>query len=240
LTVIEGREFRRLGPYRLPDLVDGIELKGCTFAECQAPRQRTLADRPTVRNVTLSRCHFAASELGAVVAEDCTIDTIWFHRGIWGPQRIEGCALKHVTARGNVTGAVAFSPSHAWWTASKRASVIDDPIVAANQRYYETVDWALDISEARFTGIDMSRCDIPARLIRRDPETQVVVTRDNVSNGDWATACAGSGGWQIAIEDFLAGGLPNTVIVACRRGRYFKGQLAAIERLRDIGVALPD
>jgi hypothetical protein len=238
LTVIEGREFRRLGPYRLPDLLEDVELKRCTFTECQAPRQRTLAERPTVRNLSLTRCHFAACELGAVVAEDCTIDTIWFHRGIWGPQRIEGCALKHVTVRGNVTGALSFSPSHAWWTAAERGRAIDDPIVTANQRYYETVDWALDISEARFTGIDMSRCDIQARLIRRDTATQVVVSRESVSNGDWASACADSGGWQIAIEDFLASGLPDTVLVACKRGRYFKGQLAAIERLRDIGVAL--
>jgi hypothetical protein len=238
LTVIEGREFRRLGPYRLPDVLEDLDLRRCTFTECQVPLQRTLADRPIVRNLSITRCHFAASELGAVIAEDCTIDTIWFHRGIWGPQRIEGCALKHVIVRGNVTGSVAFSPSYAWWTATHRPRAIDDQIVQANLRYYETVDWALDISKAAFTGIDMARSGIPARLIRRDTATQVVVTRESVSNGDWASACADSGGWQIAIEDFLASGLPDTVLVACKRGRYFKGQLAAIERLRDIGVAL--
>lgn len=133
-----------------------------------------------------------------------------------------------------------FSSSYAWWTAAERPKAIDYPIAQANQRPYETVDWAMDISEARFTGIEMSRCDIPARLIRRDPATQVVVTRESVSNGDWATASTDSGGWQIAIEDFLASGVPDTVLVACKRGRFFKGQLAAIKRLRDMEVALPD
>jgi hypothetical protein len=237
LRSIEDREFRRLRPYRLPDLVDSIELRRCTFTECQAPQQRTLANRPTLRNLSLTRCHFAACELGAVIAEDCTIDTIWFHRGIWGPQRIEGCALKHVTIRGNVSGALAIWPP-AWW--GNHRDVVADPIVVANQLYYQNVDWALDISQARFTGISMQPCDIPTRLIRRDPATQVVVTRDSLATGDWAAACAGSGGWQIAIEDFLASGLPDTVLVASKRGRYFKGELAAIERLRDIGVALAD
>lgn len=221
----------------MPELLGGIELRRCTFTECQAPLQRTLAHRPTLCNLSLTRCHFAASELGAVIAEDCTIDTIWFHRGIWSPQRIEGCAFKHVTIRGNVTGPVAIWPP-AWW--GNHRSVGDDPIVVANQRYYETVDWALDISEARFTGISMQPCDIPARLIRRDPATQVVTTRDSLANGDWAAACIDSGGWQMAIQDFIASGLPDTVLVASVRGRHFKGELAAIERLRDIGVALLD
>jgi hypothetical protein len=238
MLLIEGREFRGQTNYRLPDLED-VELRRCSFVECQSPAQRSLEDRPTLRRVNLVRCHVTASDLGSVIAEDCTVDTIWFHRGIWGPQQLRGCAFRHVVIRGNVTGNLRFEPSFGWLGAQPRWPAAEDPMVRANAAYYAEVDWALDISEARFTGIDMQWCDVPARLIRRDPATQAVVTRDSATGRDWRAAC-GDSPLSVAIERFLEFGLPDTVLVAERRNRHFERELAALERLRAIGVALAD
>jgi hypothetical protein len=183
------------------------------------------------------RCHVTVSTLGPVVAEDCVIDTIWFHRGIWGPQTIAGCALKHVVIQGNVTGGLRFTVSPGWLTSFPHAAISEDPFARANLEFYSDLDWALDISDAQFTGIEMSWCDIPARLIRRDPETQVVVTRETAARGDWRAACGDSSLW-VAIERFLETDLPDTVLVAPKRSKRFATDKLAIDRLCDGGMAV--
>jgi len=238
MHLIEGREFHCQTSYRLPDLED-VELRRCAFVECQWPAQQTIEDRSTLRRVNLVRCHVTASDLGSVIAEDCTVDTIWFHRGMWGPQKLAGCAFRHVVIRGNVTGGLRFVPSYGWLTTYPQWPAAEDPLVRANAAFYADVDWALDISHARFTGIEMAWCDIPARLIRRDPATQAIVTRGSAEGADWRAACGDSPFW-VAIERFLESGLPDTVLVAPRRNKYFERERAALERLRAIGVALPD
>ena len=75
---------------------------------------------------------------------------------------ITGCALRHVTIRGNVTGGLEFLAAGLIQPASEWGALL-----AANERFYADVDWALDISEARFTSVSFVRSDIPARLIRR-------------------------------------------------------------------------
>ena len=166
--------------YAFADPTEDLVLRQCRFAMFQHPVQKSLDARPTLRRLTLERCHFTASELGPLILEDALIDTIWIHRGMWGPQKVVGCAFNRVVIRGRINGGVRFVPSMDWMLNRPLAPAVDDPFVRANQRYYEGVDWALDIGSAEFTGIEMSQCDIPARLIRRDPETQVVVTRESV------------------------------------------------------------
>ena len=227
--VIDGRVFS-VHPYRLPSPLEDLELRRCRFEMCQQPLQRTAADRPTVRGVSLIRCHVSASDLGAVIAEDCTVDTIWFHRGNWGSQMIAGCALRHVTIRGNVTGGLEFLTARLVQPDMER-----EELVAANRAYYADVDWALDISEARFTFVSFVRSGIPARLIRRDPETQVVVTRRALLDADWqgllGTAAVGMG-----IDRFVETGFEDTVLVAGRRSRRFAEEMAVIDRLRTEGL----
>jgi hypothetical protein len=234
-TVIENREFACDGPYRVPDLTD-VELRRCNFVECQHPAWHEASERPMFNRVNLVRCHVTASDFGPVIAEDCVVDTVWFHRGMWGPQLVAGCAFKHVVIRGNVTGGLRFGISNEWHRTWPPMPIANDPLAQANARYYADVDWALDISDANFTGIEMSWCDIPARLIRRDPETQVVVTRESATHGDWRAACGDSPLW-VGIERFLDADLPDTVLVAARRSKRFAIDKAAIDRLCAEGIA---
>jgi hypothetical protein len=230
---IEGRVFSA-HPYRLPDLVEDLELRRCTFETCQHPLQRTADDRPTIRGVSLVRCHVSASDLGAVIAEDCLVDTIWFHRGMWGSQMIAGCALRHVTIRGNVSGGLEFLAAGLYQPDAERAALL-----AANGAYYADVDWALDISDARFTSVSFVRSDIPARLIRRDPATQVVVTRRRLLGADWQ-GLLGNAAVAIGIDRFMETGSEDTVLVASKRSRRFAQEMAVIDRLRVAGLVEAD
>jgi hypothetical protein len=137
--------------------------------------------------------------------------------------------------RGNITGSVAFTPSPAIPGLRAASDATADPYVVANRRYYDDVDWALDISEARFTSVEFSS-GIPARLIRRDPETQVVLRRSTFLNRPWRDEVPGSLA-QIWIDDFLASGFDDTIIVAGKRGRAFAKELELIDKLRKAGLA---
>lgn len=203
----------------------------------QHPSQRDPRSRPTLRRITVERCHFTACEIGPAILEDSTIDTVWFHRGKWGPQRFAGWAFKHVVVQGAISGGVGVLPSQDWWMFHITEPAIDDQTVKANGKYYSNVDWALDISRAEFSGVEMYRSGIPAALVRRDPETQVVITRASVAQGDWRAACEESAQW-VAIERFIQTGFPDAVLIAEKRSKYLEQDVAAFRRLRDIGVVV--
>ena len=236
MLVIEGREYACPGgDYALPGLVEDIEFRRCSVDMCQhPPRQNDPSERPVIRGVRLFRCKVAASDLPPVIAEDCVIDTITFHRGIWGPQRIAGAAFRHVVIRGNVTGAVAFTPGPAFMGYRADRDATMDSYVVANRRYYQDVDWALDISEARFTSVEFGS-GIPASLIRRDPSTQVVLRRSAVVDGRWTDQVDDQLA-RIWIEDLLRSGFDDTVLVAAKRGPKFAEVMAVIARLREAGL----
>jgi hypothetical protein len=174
-----------------------------------------------------------------VVVEDGVIDSISIHRGRWGAQLIAGCACKHVVVRGRIQGALRLIPSNEWLLAWPKPPAESDALVGANRDYYKSVDWALDISGAEFTDVELEESGIPAHLVRRDPETQVVVTRKSVEATNWRRACGESALW-VGIERFLATGFSDTVLVAAKRGRRFAADVAALRNLRAIGAALPD
>lgn len=222
--------------YVLADPLEDVTVRSSRLETWQHPVQRTLEDRPTVRRLHIERCHVTASDLGPLVVEDSVLDTIWIHRGKWGPQKIGGSVFKHVTVRGRIAGSIRVLPYPSVWPEDP---AVRDRFIASNAAYYEGVDWALDISQAEFTSFENERADIPARLYRRDPETQVVVSRESCHGRDWRAASGDSFLW-VHIERFLETGFADTVIVAPKRSKHFDAVIAAIGRLREIGVVLSD
>jgi hypothetical protein len=110
---------------------------------------------------------------------------------------------------------------------------------AANAEYYAAVDWALDIREAEFEGeCDLRR--VPAHLVRRDPETQVVIRRESAMRREWRDLDLSKTYWASAIEGFLQTGDSDIVFVAGKRDRKFRDLLDGLKKLRDAGVAEPN
>jgi len=109
----------------------------------------------------------------------------------------------------------------------------------ANAEYYAGCDWALDISRAEFKEMDIR--GIPAKLIRRDPETQVVVTRAKALEGKWRTLDLSDTWWATAIEFLLDHKKENDIVLVAPKGHsQFEQFLAGLKLLREAGVAEPD
>ncbi len=149
-----------------------------------------------------------------------------------------GSVFRRVTLPGKV-GRVMITPLvGAQHLSTPLQQAFDDE----RDRYYANMDdFALDISQAE--AVELEITGIPARLIRRDPETQAVVTREAVLSGEWRELeHVQDTELGIGIQELLKGkdGTDDSVLVAHKRSRNFKKLLAGIEELRAAGIAQPD
>ena len=213
------------------NVYEDLHFKKCTFISSSISITYDPANRTTVRNVTLERCRVVGSSLDCAVVEDVLVDglqTSDLHQA-WG------ALFKHVTLRGKIGRLMVtplISPRH---RNTPEQAAFDEQ----REAYYETIDWALDISEAE--AVELELAGIPARLIRRDPETQAVVTRQAALSGEWRKLePVNETVLGLAIQQMLKRGDDDTVLVAERRARDFKQLLAGIQELRAAGVAEPD
>ncbi len=166
----------------------------------------------------------------AAVVEDCVVSNLKTH----GLLQTWGAVFKHVVLKGRL-GRVMFSPYVALGTASPAEQRAFDE---ANASFYARVDWALDISEGEFDECEIQR--VPAKLVRRDPATQFVVTREKALKGSWRNLDLSQTHWATSLEFFLKRGDADVVLVAPKRGRRFRKLLEGLEMLRDSGVAEPE
>lgn len=110
---------------------------------------------------------------------------------------------------------------------------------AANAEYYSDVNWALDISQGEFKDLEIR--DIPARLIRRDPETQVVVTKKRLlACEDWQELAFDAAPWSLSFRRLLNSYCDDMTLIAPKRDRKFPLYMADLQLLRDAGIAEPD
>jgi hypothetical protein len=142
------------------------------------------------------------------------------------------CVFKHVVLRGKI-GEIMITDYVGEKPRLQRA--FDE----ANAAYYANVDWALDIREADCRDVDLR--GMPARLVIRDPATQVVVTRERALKGAWSTADLARTHWPGAIARFLEDNRsPAMVLAAPKRDRNYPELLEGLQKLRELGVAEPD
>jgi hypothetical protein len=210
---------------------EDLHFRKCTFISSAISITEEPANRTTVRNVTLERCEVVGSALHCAVVEDALVDglqTSDLHQA-WG------ALFKHVTLRGKIGRLMAtplIGPRH---LQTPEQAAFDEQ----REAFYESVDWARDISEAE--AVELELTGIPASLIRRDPETQVIVTRQAALSGEWRQLGRVQGTeLGLGIQELLKWGGDDIVLVAHRRSRNFKELLEGIQQLRAAGVAEPD
>lgn len=234
----------------------GVALSECTFQSCAirlplvdptAPfhkQQYDLARRPVIRGVELRRCATISSggcTLEGAIVEDTLVEELKTD----GLVQTWATVFKHVTFKGKI-GRLMFSDL--FTPLDPPTSKFQQAIAKANADYYAAVDWALDISQAEFQDFDCR--GVPSRLVRRNPETQMMLTRERVLEH---RDSIGAGGqyWEGLIELFLRraekpGGVGRsrdaiyTVPQRPPRGFSRRDLIAGIESLRKAGVAEPD
>ncbi|MEV4351342.1 hypothetical protein AB0J83_43355 [Actinoplanes sp. NPDC049596] len=134
-----------------------------------------------------------------------------------------GCVFRHVTLRGRSGALMIVGPNDGLPPEVQQA--FTDAIV----KYYQDVDWALDITEAEFDTADLYY--LPGDLVRRDPETQFLLRRpDAVPENLPAYA-------SIALSRFESTPFDTIVAVAPKRSKNFAEIKEHYQELRVRGLA---
>lgn len=224
--------FRKLFDRDSGALFTDMVFENCTFDWCGLSLTKEVNLRSTVRNIRLASCSVNCL-VGPAVFEDVTVDGLATSNLLilWCP------LFKHVTLKGKI-GNIKVN-LHV--DGMDHSLEMQRPFDLARTQFYETVDWALDISQAQFKEFDLQ--GVPARLIRRDPATQVVVTREKALRPGWREQLSSSNTlWPFVIDLFLQDGEPDRVLVAPKgkSKRRFTSILEGLNELRQVGVAEPD
>lgn len=217
-------------------LLENMTFDRCEFSRCALSLTDDLERISTVRNVDMKYCSSLDCQTGPMILSNVTVsqlvtsDLLIF----WSPY------LDRVRLSGNV-GKMKINITAA---PSTYGNEKQRPFDEFRARFYADVEWALDISEARFKGFDMR--GIPARLVRRDPSSQIVITRERalqVATAGWEKQLdPANKQWPFMINLFLSDGDPDLVLVAPlgapkeKRDALLKG----LQELRAIGLAEPN
>jgi len=212
--------------------IEGLKLVGCTFQWCGFALTTEISRRSIVRNVQLLNCRENGCEVGPGVLEDVTIADLQTNDLLilWGT----------VFSRVALTGRIGKVKINPYVDAVDRSERTQGPFDEFRDRFYSSIDWALDISDARFKEFDYR--GIPSHLIRRDPETQMLVTRERALADGWRGKLSpGNVHWPFVIDLFLSDGDPDLVLVVPLGAPKKKRDrlLSELNELRDLGVVTP-
>jgi hypothetical protein len=225
---IVGREF--VGEHiRTQRPFEHLAISNCRFEGCSIALNDSPGARTIIRNVQFQANRVRGCSVGPAVLEDVVIDGL----STADLFQVWGAALRHVTLRGRI-GRLMVSNIH---SASAREADISR-FQDANREYYANTDWALDIADADFVEADLR--GVPGRLVRRDPETQFLVLRENLLDGRWRSINLAGTWWATSLQGMLDDRIEAEVHVAPRRSRDFKILLEGLRRLRSAGIAEAD
>lgn len=224
MKVIEDKRVRRCNRDKPPG---DIVYRRCIFDNCAVgPATRT--NRPVLRNVTFEDVQYFGCFFFDVAFENVKLHGLKsMDRGRM-PLFFTNCMFRHVVISGSCCGFISLFED------ARRIKVAD--VV----KYYKRVDWALDVSKAEFTS-SVPLQFVPGHLVRRDPETQVLVTRERLNVIPWKRFLRKPSIGRISIQNFLESSpFDSFVFEAPKRAPYFREQLEMVRRFREIELAEPD
>ena len=229
MKVFERRKFEGFDERDTGAIFDGYLFSRCEFDDCLVSMATRPELRATIRNCQLIRCVAHQNcTINSSVVEDCVVDGLHTKAG---PLFLHGVVFKHVVIRGAI-GRIIIAPAIA------RGGGLDAAFLEANHAYYRDVDWALDLTMCNAAELELSM--VPGHLVRRDPTTQILVTRDRALATDWRGVDMAATAYDTAIGRMLDEGRESEVLVAPRRHKNFMMHIAVQKRLRDAGIAEPD
>lgn len=206
-----------------------VRLMGCRFLSCGLSVGAVPTRRTRVSNTHLQNCEQRGSVIAGAQFEDCSIEGLKTN----GVLQVWAAVFRRVRLTGQIERLMLSPRVYGSGAPGTQQRAYDD----ANAEFYRDTDWALDISEARFKECDLT--GVPAPLVRRDPATQVVVTRQGADAGAWREASLEETYWPTALERFLSSGRPDIVLVAPKASPRFQRLLKGLKLLQEIGTALP-
>lgn len=213
-------------------IIEDVEFTECEFNNCSLSLT-TIPDLcSTVRRALFRNCTSFNSDIGPALLEDVLVDNFAVNDMLI----VFGALFRRVTLTGDL-GAIKVNRM------SRTDCGMEHQLDFEERRaeFYASGEWALDIRDAKFRTV--FECEgIPCHLIRRDPETQVVVQRDDLPVG-WENALSSNNSyWREVLSSFLADDESEILLVAPKLARKsrFKQLYDGIEELRRCGYVRPE
>jgi hypothetical protein len=190
---------------------DSTTFRNCSLAGAGGSPRSVVVQRVSARACTLSRCHayrafFDDVQIDGLVTEDSV--------------QLSGCVFRHVVLRGNV-GEIFLHPSQ-----NAQESVDQEAL-----QMYADIDWAMDISEARFG--DTSLYYLPGDLVRRNPEEQFLLRRETFTDIDRGTLPSFL---KFAVRRFKFTPFSSMVTVAPQDPASYREYLTQMQEMRARGL----
>jgi hypothetical protein len=212
-----------------------IEFRRCHFDHCSLSITHDPERRSTIRNMRLLNCTADDPYVDRAIIEDSIIANLKWA----GLFQTFGAVFKHVELRGRFDRLMISNDVLPRGDVNPPYQYENVELFrTANAQYYRHVDWALDISQGEFKELDIR--GVPGRLVRRDPETQVLVTRQRVLEEDWRELPFRDSDTLFSLDFMLRLELPDRILVAPKRHRKFPLYLEDLQLLREAGIAEPD
>lgn len=207
----------------------------CRFERCAVSITLDPGKRSTFCRMKIVQCEEVNCGIWPAIIEDVMID------GLETGQLLiaNACAYRHVVLRGKVGSiklrrAVPYTSSVPAWGVPR----VQERMDRANAEYYAKVDWALDISEAEFTSGEVE--GIPLDLVRRDPETQVIVRSKAIQEGLWRQVDLSGTYRSVLLDAYARRNVSDGILVVPKAARNFKDLQRGLMALRRAGIAEPD
>jgi len=206
----------------------GARFEACTFDNCSARGG-------VARHVEVVNCTVLACWLYDLILEDCLLENLKTALPGGGrrmPFFLAGVMTRRVVIRGTIGSTIWNRPG----APLRRAEPAD--VKAAIDFYAAVDDWALDVSESRFRSVPSFRFGPPGRLVRRDPDTQPLITRHR-AQAVLTSLAEDIGLWQVVLEDFVASPWPDEIVLIPGLGgrrQAYQRDLAGLDRLRAMGA----
>jgi hypothetical protein len=212
------------------ELFQNILFENCEFKNCQLSQTENPENRSTIRNIEIEDCSAMNNcSPGCAIFENIEIDNLQVDDQL----KFLGAVFKHVFISGNV-GSFYISND----IGSSASDAIRKSFSTANAKYYESVDWALDISRANFTEVEI--WGIPSNLIIYDYKSQRLITKENVKKINWEKLSMKGNKFRLFLDKMLKEGYDDIVLIAPRLSNDFEDLLHDLDALTDAGYTEPE
>lgn len=214
-----------------PTDASDIAASGCQFNQCHVRMPvrgwNRFADI-SLRDVSHWNC-----EISGAVLERVTLHNL--KKIGSAPLFVSACLFKEVKLSGRISG-LKINLHGATFPSTRT-----DAWNTATRRFYEEVDWAIDISDAKFSGGGVTFEALPGYLVRRNPQTQVLVRREAHQKTDWRAMDYQGTAIDYALSWFDQDSIFDSVVIAARSdAKNAQRDMAVLSMLRTAGIANQD
>lgn len=191
----------------------------------------TLSQPNIIRNIRATDASQMNCGISTAIIENVAIHNL--KRTGDAPLFLWGCVFRHVTLSGNIS-APKINRSIG---VSQELAALQPAWDEFARAWYANVDWAIDISRAKFGG-GFTLEAVPGDKVLRDPSTQVLVRRVALTNPRWRDLDFDGTAIDIALSWFERHSQFDTVVLAARAtAKWAKRDRSVLAMLREHGIA---